>query len=263
MSHSYFVANWKMHKTATEAAAYITALEAELAGTDVDLSNRLIIAPPYTAIATVAARGPHASPKIYVAAQNVHHESEGAYTGEISAGMLSELGCRYVIVGHSERRIYCSESDTVINKKASLAAESGLIPILCVGETRRERLDGKTWDVVERQLTAMGKTAMKEALIAYEPVWAIGTGESPLPSEVVEIHVRIQDFCRSTWDTIDQPVLYGGSVTPENVASFLSGSCSRHVNGVLVGSASLSSHLFASIVRLGGKCTSSLQLSTY
>lgn len=185
-------------------------------------------------------------------AQNVHYVDHGAHTGEISAPMLKEFGCRYVIVGHSERRHELGETDGLIAKKFVHAQKQGLIPILCVGETRAERMNHKTSEVVLSQLEAVlllaGITGFEHAVIAYEPVWAIGNGEALHPKEAEAVHQLIRDVLAKKNKTIAEqvPILYGGSVSGQNIASFLA---MPEIDGVLVGGASLKLEEFCSMIQ--------------
>ena len=248
-------ANWKMHKTVAEARAF---LEAFLPLVKNPQGVEIAIAPPFTALPAVGEmlRGTG----IALGAQNVFYEPQGAYTGEISPPMLKELGCRYVIVGHSERRQHFHEDDETIRKKLKAVFEHGLVPILCVGETLEERRAGQTEAVLERQLRAavegLSAEFVGELVIAYEPVWAIGTGETASPEDA-EAGAR---FLRSRihklyGESIAERVRvqYGGSVKPENARSLMT----ENVDGALVGGASLDPEKFAAIVKEAAAATSS------
>lgn len=251
-----FVANWKMNKTISEAERYFR--DFEKGWLRHNLPIEAVLAPPFTALASVSRLMKHASLEITgLSAQNVHFESSGAFTGEISSEMLFEMGCRYVIIGHSERRHLFGESDEVIQQKIGAARKAGLLPILCIGETLKERRAGKTWAVLERQLSVAlengrlgdgGMGNLSDWMIAYEPVWAIGTGETPLPDETSEIHRKVQSFVSDRLQKGLPRVLYGGSVSEKNIASFMK---QAFIDGVLVGGASLSADSFLKIIELG------------
>jgi len=241
------VANWKMHKTKAEALAFIDELRRLWPDRP---ACEVAIAPPFTALDAVggALRG---SP-IALAAQNVHEDEEGAFTGEIAARFLADLGCRYVIVGHSERRSRFGETDERIGRKLQAVIGHGMTPIWCVGESLREREAGRVLKVVGRQL-AGGLGAVAPArlswgetpplVIAYEPVWAIGTGRIAAPRQVQEVHAVVRQWLRDRLGDAAERVrlLYGGSVTPENVAAM---TAQPDVNGALVGGASLDAKQF-------------------
>ena len=222
--------NWKLYKTATEADEFCRALRDRLAGLEgVDVA----VCPSFTSLA--AAVGALAGTEIAVAAQNVHWEREGAFTGEVSAPMLRELGVYGAIVGHSERRQYFGETDETVGLRARAALAAGLSVIACVGELEEERERGETEEVLRRQVGVL--EAHENLVIAYEPVWAIGTGKTATAEQAQEAHAFIRTL-------IDVPVLYGGSVKPENAEELLGQS---HVDGALVGGASLEVESFAAI----------------
>jgi triosephosphate isomerase len=226
--------NWKMFKGPTEAGEFCRALrEADLGGVDV------VVCPPYVSLA--AAVQALADTEIGVFAQNCHWDVEGAFTGEISAQMLLELGVYGTIVGHSERRQHFGDTDETVAKRARAALDAGLHVIACVGETELEREAGETEDVLRRQVDAIaGALDDSDGLVlAYEPVWAIGTGKTATPAIAQEAHL----FCKAL---LDAPVLYGGSVKPENAAEL---AAQPDVDGALVGGASLDVDSFASICR--------------
>jgi triosephosphate isomerase (TIM) len=244
------VGNWKMNKTASEAAAFIRDLrERVFASPHADV----VIAPPFTALeAAYSALGP--SSWINLGAQDVHWEEQGAFTGEVSAPMLRELGCRYVIVGHSERRTLFGERDEDIQKKVLAALKHRLSPILCVGESLAERETNRTESIVTAQLkvSLAGLTAQDLATvtIAYEPVWAIGTGRAATTKQAVTAHRSIRLFIETGWDSQTASairILYGGSVTPQNIESLL---VSDAIDGALVGGACLNPNSFATIIDL-------------
>jgi triosephosphate isomerase len=240
------VGNWKMHKTTAEAAAYVRRL-AQLVRRPSDVE--IVLAPPFTALSVATL--PIARRFIF-AGQDLHWEDAGAYTGEISAPMLRALGCRYVIVGHSERRRLFGEDDAAINKKVLAALRHGLQPILCVGESLAERRRGRTSRVVLGQLRDGLRGVSREIgariAIAYEPVWAIGTGHAASPAQIDDVHRAIRTALARAWgrDTADHlRILYGGSVNPDNIAAFLG---SSEVDGTLVGGACLDPRSFARII---------------
>lgn len=244
------VGNWKMNKTAAEAATFVRELRERLPESP---NADVVLAPPFTAIeSTRTALGP--SSWIGLGAQNLHWEPQGAFTGEVSGPMLRDLGCRYVIVGHSERRTLFGERDEDIQKKVRAALMHGLAPILCVGESLAERGASKTESIVTTQLTnsLMGLPSQDLAMvtIAYEPVWAIGTGQAATTEQAVTVHRSIRLFVETGWNSETASairVLYGGSVTPQNVGALLA---SDTIDGALVGGACLNLDSFATIVRI-------------
>jgi triosephosphate isomerase (TIM) len=229
--------NWKMYKGPAEAAEFCLGLrEQELEGVDV------VVCPPFVSLAVAVQL--LAGTEIAVAAQNVHWELEGAYTGEISAPMLLELGVYGAIVGHSERRQYFGETDETVAKRASTALAAGLFVIACVGETDDERESGATEEVLRRQVSVL--EADDNLVVAYEPVWAIGTGKTATPEIAQEAHAFIKTL-------LDVPVLYGGSVKPDNAGDLLG---LPDVDGALVGGASLELESFTAICRAGARIPS-------
>jgi triosephosphate isomerase len=247
MRRPVIAGNWKMYKTQADARAYFSAL-APLVQDCVHCD--MIVAPPFTAVAAAveAVRGT----AISIAAQNMHWEAEGAFTGEVSAAMLVEAGCRAVIIAHSERRQFFGETDERANKKVKAALAAGLTPILCVGELLAEREGGKTEEVLERQFSggvaALTGAEFSRIILAYEPVWAIGTGRTATPEMAAEAH----RFLRQQAVTIFTPeraaglrILYGGSVKPDNIKGLMA---QTEIDGALVGGASLNAEAFASIV---------------
>jgi triosephosphate isomerase len=239
--------NWKMHCTTAEAAALASEVAkgaGSLAGVEV------AVAPPFTALAAVSKVLEGTA--VGLAAQNVHWEDKGAYTGEVSPPMLRELGCRFVIVGHSERRHVFHESDALIANRFAGALRAGLRPILCIGETLEERNAGATTSIVGRQLDSalkgLPEGAIEQFDIAYEPVWAIGTGQNATPEQISAVHRWIRNFLAQTFggrDTSAARILYGGSVKPENIGEI---AALAEVDGVLVGGASLQAEAFLSII---------------
>jgi triosephosphate isomerase (TIM) len=240
--------NWKMNKTVAEALEFVRELKSELANIkEVDI----VVCPPFTALSAVAQaiRGSN----IYLGAQNMSEHNAGAYTGEIAAEMLRELAVRYVILGHSERRQYQKESDELISKKAQAAHAASLKPIVCVGETLAEREAGQTEKVLETQVRGsskgLSKEQMSETIIAYEPVWAIGTGKTATTAQAQEAHAFIRGLLVKPFDeTVARRVRiqYGGSVKPSNARELMS---QPDVDGALVGGASLEAKSFAEIIK--------------
>lgn len=245
MRTPYLAGNWKMHKTVRESTELARSL-AEALGT---IENKIMVAPPFTSLAAVVA-SVKGSP-IKVGAQNMAQEREGAHTGEISPTMLKDLGVQVVILGHSERRHTYGESDELINKKVLLALEEGLEVVLCVGETIDEREAGKVEDVVGRQLEAGLSSVPEKQLslitIAYEPVWAIGTGKTATPEDANDVHAFVRSWIKSAYsaDAAESIIIqYGGSVKPNNVKELMS---MEHIDGALVGGASLQADTFLPI----------------
>jgi len=246
MRRNLIAGNWKMYKTVAEAIALVEAIVKGAGGAPGDT----LVAPPYTALA-VAVAAAKGSP-VAVAAQNMHFEKEGAFTGEVSAAMLLDLAVTHVILGHSERRQHFAETDAGVAKKTKVALDAGLVPISCLGETLAEREAGQTMDVVGRQLSAIldAVTAeeAKRVVIAYEPVWAIGTGKVATPEQAQEVHAFIRKRIAAKHG---QPVadvlrvLYGGSVKPDNVKGLMA---LPDVDGGLVGGASLKADSFLKLV---------------
>ena len=240
-------ANWKMHKTIAETDAFLDRFlggVADLAGVE------LVVCPPYPSLAHAVERC-RRSP-VRVAAQNMHYEDEGAFTGEVSPPMLREIGVDAVIVGHSERRAMFGETDEALARKVPVALDAGLTPILCVGETEQERDSGKTENVLRRQVQAdlagVEGPRLGEVVIAYEPIWAIGTGRNATSEQAVEAIEFIRALVAAQDDEASRAIriLYGGSVKPANAAELL-----RHegIDGALVGGASLDPGDFSAIAR--------------
>jgi len=247
MRRTLIAGNWKMNNSCAESVELVSQLKDILsASKEIDI----VVAPPFTALGAVAAvlKG---SP-IGLSAQNVFWEESGAFTGEISTAMLKDVGCRYVIIGHSERRQYFSETDETVNKRLKAALKASLIPIVCIGETLAEREAEKTLAVIEQQLKGglkgLSLEEMETVIIAYEPVWAIGTGKTATPDQAQEVHRFIRDiiariFSKEIAD--DTRILYGGSVKPDNVDQLM---VQLDIDGALVGGASLKADAFARIV---------------
>ncbi len=240
-------ANWKMHKTVGEAVAYAHAFRALVAeARDVEI----VLAPPFTALHALA--GALAGSGIGVAGQDLHAEPQGAFTGEISAGMLQDAGAGYVLIGHSERRHLFGETDAEVGAKVRAAAGARLAPIMCVGETLAERESNRTFEVLDRQLQAglegLAAADAGSLVVAYEPVWAIGTGRNATPEQAQEAHAHIRGRLAGVLDESvarTRRILYGGSVKPANVAAL---AAQPDVDGALVGGAGLDPGSFAEIV---------------
>ncbi len=264
MSHRQrlIVGNWKMHKTIPEARALVERL-GQLLPRSPSAQVEVVVAPPFTALAAAASalaqHGLFPTP-VLLAAQDVFWEDSGAFTGEVSAPMLTDLGCRYVIVGHSERRKYFEETNAMVGKKVAAALRHRLRPILCIGETWDQRERGQTTQILSDQLTgalsAVEKDQAPEIVIAYEPVWAIGSGHPATPEQAREAHRHIRTRIMAHWgqdagETV--PILYGGSVTPDNIKEFLA---LPEIDGALVGGACLDPVQFARIVTVAGSLSS-------
>ncbi len=249
--------NWKLHKTSAETKELIKGIiekTGDVSGVDI------VVAPPFTSLpaaseAISASLASPASPTsiIGLAAQNVFWEEKGAFTGEISAAMLTDAGCRYAIIGHSERRQFFGETDETVNKRINAALNHTLKPIVCVGETLDEREADKTTSVIETQLKGGFEGIPKDSFpvisIAYEPVWAIGTGKTATKEQAQEVHAFIRGWLKSNYgdDTAEKTrILYGGSVKPSNAAELMS---QPDVDGALVGGASLNAQDFSDIIR--------------
>lgn len=248
MRITLIVGNWKMNKTASEAVRFVRELTSALPK---DPAVEIVLAPPFTALESVRTALATAS-HIALGAQNLHWEQQGAFTGEISGPMLRDLGCTYAIVGHSERRALFGERDGDVHKKVRSALANGLHPILCVGESLDQRQSGRTEPVVTGQVAAgLGELSAKEldaVTIAYEPVWAIGTGHAATTEQAVAVHRAIRACIAAGWTTHAAErmrILYGGSVTPQNAESLLS---DPDIDGALVGGACLKTESFATIV---------------
>ncbi|HXP81748.1 MAG TPA: triose-phosphate isomerase [Verrucomicrobiae bacterium] len=247
MRRPVIAGNWKMYKTQAEARAYFSAL-APLVKSCVHCD--IIVAPPFTALA-VAVEAVKGTP-ISIAAQEMHGEPEGAFTGEVSAAMLLDAGCRAVIIAHSERRQFFGETDESANKKVKAALGAGLTPILCVGELLAEREAGKTEEVLERQFSggvaALTGAEFSRIILAYEPVWAIGTGRTATPEMAAETHRFLRGQAAASFTperAAGLRILYGGSVKPDNIKGLMA---QVEIDGALVGGASLNAEAFASIV---------------
>jgi len=238
--------NWKMYKSVSESIASAKKLVSLTADANVDV----MIAPPFTSLFAVSEVIKNS--KVGLGAQNVFWEKEGAYTGEISPSMLIASGCQYVIIGHSERRQYFGETDESVNKKLKASLDFGLIPILCIGETESQREEKKTFSILDKQiekgLEDLTLNEKRQLVIAYEPVWAIGTGKTALPQQVQEVHQYVRNLiekCFGNKLANDTRILYGGSVKPDNVSELMA---LPDVDGALVGGASLTPETFYKII---------------
>jgi len=239
--------NWKMFKTCSEAVE--TAEQLVKLTADIGTDREVMIAPPFTALSCVGdvVRGT----KVLLGGQDLFWETEGAYTGEISADMLLSTGCGYVIIGHSERRQYFGETDETVNKKIKAAVKAGLIPVLCVGESQTERESKDTFSVLDKQiqkgLKGFSLNDLKTLVLAYEPIWAIGTGKTASSDQAQEVHTFLRVWMEKNVEkTLAQSIriLYGGSVKPENISELMG---MEDIDGALVGGASLSAEVFAKI----------------
>ncbi len=240
--------NWKLNKTINEAVELITILKRELSAVE---DVEVVVCPVYPALAVVS--DVIIETNIKLGAQDLYWKNSGAFTGEVSGPLLKDAGCEYVIVGHSERRQFFHETNETVNKKAFAALECGLTPIICVGETLQEREAGNTFKVVEDHVRGayQGLTSDQalNTVIAYEPVWAIGTGKTATPEQAQEVHKFIRDLLTKMYDVeIAQEITiqYGGSVKPDNAAELMS---QPDIDGALVGGASLEAKSFAEIVK--------------
>ncbi|MEK6755654.1 MAG: triose-phosphate isomerase [Bacteroidota bacterium] len=241
--------NWKMNNDVHQTEELINGLRKAL---DFELKNvKIVIFPPFTSLET-AERLIRGAP-IALGAQNMYHEDEGAFTGEVSAKMLKSVGCEYVILGHSERRQFFREMDEFINKKVKKALASGLVPIVCVGETLEEREKNVTHQVVTTQIKGVlrdvSASEVEQLVIAYEPVWAIGTGRNATPQQAEEVHLLIRTLISELYGpaTAERLIIqYGGSVKPDNAADLLS---QPDIDGALVGGACLKADSFAAVIK--------------
>lgn len=247
MPRTIVAGNWKMHKTGAETRAFFDAFLPEVATCPSDVT--VVVAPPFTALG--AAHGIlSGQSRVALGAQNVHWELQGAYTGDVSVPMLQEHGVAYVIVGHSERRAYFNEVDRTVNLKVKTLLAHGMTPIVAVGETLEERQEGRTDERVISQtreaLDSLDDGDVARVVMAYEPIWAIGTGHNCDPAEANRVMAAIR-HCVPALAGV--PILYGGSMKPENVASYMA---QPNINGGLVGGASLDAAGFATLIRNAG-----------
>jgi len=240
--------NWKMNKCVGEAVELVSGLKGELSSVN---NVDIVVAPVFTALHKVGELIKNSN--IFLSAQNTYWESSGAYTGEISPNMLLDVGCTYVIIGHSERRTYFCETDEGVNKKIAAAQKAGLIPIVCIGETLKERESEKTFEVVASQirkgLANFTDEQVEKLVIAYEPIWAIGTGKTATPEQAEEVHAFIRKtvseiFSQKTSEIVR--IQYGGSANPGNAKELMS---KENIDGLLVGGASLKVDFFAKMVK--------------
>lgn len=230
--------NWKMHKTQAEALEFLQVFKSEVESTDE--TRKVVLCPPFTALSEIS-KSLHGS-RIHLGAQNIHWEDKGAYTGEIAGPLLTEIGVEYVIVGHSERRQYFGETDETANQRVLAAQRHGLIPILCVGETKAQRDAGETEAVIVSQVKkGLVDVDLSKLVIAYEPIWAIGTGDT---CEAAEAN-RVIGLIRAQLSNPDVTIQYGGSVKPDNIDELMA---EPEIDGALVGGASLDPVGFARIV---------------
>ena len=244
--------NWKLNKTPREALVLVEELKREVSGVS---GVEIVVCPPFTALDIV--KESIMDTNIALGAQNVYWQDSGAFTGEISAPMLKDLGVQYVIIGHSERRQFFGETNETVSKRIRAALTHGLTPIVCVGENLVERESNKTFDVIknhcEGSLVNLTADEMKKIVIAYEPVWAIGTGKTATPEQAQEVHAYIRQLLVKLFNAdVAQSVSiqYGGSVTPENIAILMA---KPDIDGALVGGASLKAPSFAAIVKSAKK----------
>ena len=249
MRRKVIAGNWKMHKDLNETQSLVTKLSNALSKEEVKCD--VIICPPYTSLSEASSLIKDSVIKL--GAQNMHFEEKGAFTGEVSTSMIKSVGCEYVILGHSERRTVFGENDEVINKKIKKALASNLKPIFCVGETLGERESGIMKDVIKRQVTdglqQVSKSEMEKIIVAYEPVWAIGTGKTASPEQAQEVHVFIRELISEIFgnDTAENLIIqYGGSVKPDNAHELLS---QNDIDGALVGGACLEADSFTAIIK--------------
>ncbi|MGH9787410.1 MAG: triose-phosphate isomerase [Candidatus Acidiferrales bacterium] len=247
MRRPVIAGNWKMYKTSAEARAYLTQFKPLVANAN---HCDIVVCPPFTALAAAvdAARNSN----VAIGAQNLHWEKEGAFTGEVSAAMLREAGCACVIIGHSERRQFFHETDETVSRKTMAALEAGLTPIVCVGELLAEREAGKTEEVLSTQFagafSALTAALFSRIIVAYEPVWAIGTGKTATPEMAAEAHRFLRKLAEESFGAPHAQalrILYGGSVKPDNVKGLMA---QTEIDGALVGGASLKPDSFAAIV---------------
>lgn len=247
MRKPVIVGNWKMNCTIPDALELVKRLKMMMSEVK---GREIVVAPPFTALSSVSKA--LVGSNMTMAAQNLYWEDKGAFTGEVSAEMLLDAGCDYVIIGHSERRQLFAETDEGVNRKVLLALSSELIPIICVGETLAEREGGETIPVIERQLTTCLRNVIisdpEDLVIAYEPVWAIGTGKTATPGQAQDVHSYIRELLKKIFNDAadDIRILYGGSVKPENIDELMT---EPDIDGALVGGASLKADSFARIVK--------------
>jgi len=246
----FIAGNWKLNKTVSEALEFISSLKEACQGIT---EAEIVAIPPFTALSPISSLIQDSS--ITLGAQNLFWEDRGAYTGEISASLLLDAGCSYVVIGHSERRQYFGETNETVNKKIKASLSSGLIPIFCMGESLEERESGKTMSKVESQISEgledIETEDSRKIVFAYEPIWAIGTGLTATPDQAEDVHRFIRNILAEKYGNDVSScaiILYGGSVKPDNTFSLLS---EKDINGALVGGASLKADSFAEIIKQG------------
>ena len=242
--------NWKMNLSIKDAVALIEEVAAGIGDND---ETEALVAPPFTTLGAV--RQAIGKSKIFLAAQNMYQETSGAYTGEVSGRMLQEAGCTHVILGHSERRSIFHETSQDVDLKVKTASVLGLIPVVCIGETLEERESGKTFDIIRQQLDEslhnckVDQLLLPSTILAYEPVWAIGTGKTATPDQAQEVHAFIRNWIAESFNpgtSRQVRILYGGSANPENIAELIAQS---DIDGALVGGASLKADSFVPMIR--------------
>lgn len=248
MRRPIIAGNWKMFKTRQETRAFFDALIPEIQ--DVGHCD-IVVAPPFTALAAAVEEA--GGTRVAISAQDLHWENEGAFTGEVSVAMLREVGCAYAIIGHSERRQYFGETDEAVNRKLRAAVNGGLLPIVCVGETLAQRDEGQASAVVRRQiadgLAQLTEPQLSHIIVAYEPVWAIGTGRTATPEMAAAMHSEIRQIIGEIHGAAGADairILYGGSVKPDNIFALMK---KEDIDGALVGGASLNPASFAAIIK--------------
>ena len=248
MRRPIITGNWKMNNNSAESVELVSQLRKMISGVK---EVEVVVAPPYTALGFVATAIKGST--IALSSQNIFWEEKGAFTGEISPSMLKDIGCQYAIIGHSERRQYFGETNETVNKRLKAALDASLTPIVCIGETLEEREADKTLSVIEKQVkegfAGISSGEMEKIVIAYEPVWAIGTGKTATPEQAQEIHQFIRGMLAQVFDegvAEGIRILYGGSVKPDNVDQLMS---QKDIDGALVGGASLKADSFARIVQ--------------
>lgn len=248
MRQPLIAGNWKMNNNAAESVELVSKLREMISGVK---EVEVVVAPPYTALGSVAEVIKDSN--ISLSAQNMFWEEKGAFTGEISPSMLKDIGCQYTIIGHSERRQYFGETNETVNKRLKAALKASLIPIVCIGETLEEREAVKTLAVIEQQLKEglnnLSSDEMEQVVIAYEPVWAIGTGKTATPQQAQEVHHFIREVIAQIFGggvAEEIRILYGGSVKPDNIDQLMA---QKDIDGALVGGASLQADSFARMVK--------------
>ena len=258
MKRPFIAANWKMYKTIAEALTVVASIRA---GVHKATECEIVICPPFTALAAMGRALKDSS--IELGAQDMHPEPEGAFTGEISPLMLKDLGCRFVILGHSERRSYFRETDEFVNRKVKAALKFSLVPIVCIGETLEERESRKAFEAVKSQfdgsLKDLSEEDIQRTVIAYEPVWAIGTGRTATPEQAEQMHSYIRRLLHEKYGEEGASrvlILYGGSVKPDNMGALMQ---KPNVDGALVGGGSLKAESFTQIVLNAAQTTSGVE----